>query len=90
MPKRLTLNEVAERIANKFPNWNFEVLDYQSAMKPCHIKCLECGRIKEYKQFSYLLKKQEPCACTSNASQYKSIRQIEELKDFFLKVQSLN
>ena len=52
MPKRLTLNEVAERIANKFPNWNFEVLDYQSAMKPCHIKCLECGRIKEYKQFS--------------------------------------
>lgn len=83
MPKRLTLEEVAERISAKFPNWNFEVLDYQSAMKPCHIKCLNCGVIKEYKQFSHLLNKETPCICTSNSSQYKSIQQIEELKKFF-------
>ena len=83
MPKKLTIEEVADRIKNKFPTWNFKVLDYQSAIKPCHIQCLQCNEIKEYKQLSHLLNKKTPCICTSNASQYKSIQQIKELKQFF-------
>ena len=57
MPKKLTIPQVTERILNKFPKWHFLVLDYSSAMKPCHVKCLECGTIKEYKQLSHLLTK---------------------------------
>lgn len=83
MPKKLSIKEVTEKITNKFPNWNFQVLDYQSALKPCHVQCLECGTIKEYKQLSHLLNKQTPCICTSTASQYKSIQQIKELEQFF-------
>ena len=83
MPKRLTISEVEERIKTKFPDWNFEILQYLSAMKPCIIKCLNCGEVKTYQQFSYLTNKQAPCICVSNASQYKSIQQIKELKKFF-------
>lgn len=83
MPKKLTIEEVTNKISNKFPNWKFTILDYQAAMKPCHIKCLQCNTIKEYKQLSYLLNKQTPCICTSEASQYKSIQQIKELESFF-------
>ena len=57
MPKKLTIEEVTDRIKNKFPNWNFKVLDYQSSMKPCHIQCLECNEVKEYQQLSHLLNK---------------------------------
>lgn len=83
MPKRLTISEVEERIKNKFPNWNFEVIDFISTMKPCKIKCLNCGEIKTYQQFSHLTYKQTPCICTSNSPKYKSIQQINELKNFF-------
>lgn len=85
MPKKLTIQDVTDRIHNKFPDWKFQVLDYQSSMKPCHIQCLECNVIKQYKQFSHLLNKQTPCICTSNSSQYKSIQQIQELELFFNK-----
>lgn len=83
MPKRLTIPEVEERIKTKFPEWQFEVIEYKSAMKPCKIKCLLCGEIKVYQQFSHLLNKQTPCICTSTASQFKSIQQIEALQKFF-------
>lgn len=83
MPKKLTIPEVEEKIKTKFPNWNFKVIEYISAMKPCKVKCLDCGEVKNYQQLSHLTYKQTPCICTSNSSQYKSIQQINELKDFF-------
>lgn len=83
MPKRLTIPEVEARIKAKFPEWKFEVLEYLSAMKPCKVKCLLCGEVKIYQQFSHLINKQTPCICTSSASQYKSIQQIKELEKFF-------
>lgn len=83
MPRKLTISEVTEKIAKKFSDWQFEVLEYNSAMKPCKIKCLLCGEIKTYQQLSHLINKQSPCICTSTASQYKSIQQIKELEQFF-------
>lgn len=83
MPKKLSIEEVTEHIHTKFPDWQFKVLDYQKNNIPCHIQCLQCNEIKEYKQLSHLLTKQTPCICTSQASQYKSIQQIKELEQFF-------
>lgn len=83
MPKRLTKEEVAKRIATKWPTWNFQVLEYNNAMTPCLIKCLDCGEEKSYQQLYHLLNKQAPCICTSNSSQYKSKQQIKELDEFF-------
>ena len=83
MGKKLTISEVAEKIHNVFPDWKFKVLEYNTAMTPCKIKCLQCGEEKIYKQLSHLTHKSTPCICTSNASQYKSIQQINELKQFF-------
>lgn len=83
MPKKLTKEEVAQRIQRKWPQWQFKVLTYVNAMTPCQIQCLECGLIKQYQQLYHLLNKLCPCECNSNSSQFKSKQQIEELKQFF-------
>lgn len=83
MGRKLTVEDVTNRVKETFPKWEFEVLEYDTAMKPMKIKCLQCGEIKTYKQLYHLLNKQTPCICTSNSSQYKSIQQIQELDNFF-------
>lgn len=83
MGKKLTIEDVGNRIREKFPDWEFEVLEYNTSMTPMKVKCLQCGEEKIYKQFSHLLNKQTPCICTSNSSQYKSVQQIQELNNFF-------
>lgn len=83
MFKKLTIEEIIQRIHNKFPAWNFKIINYQSTTKPCEVKCLFCNTIKKYNSIFVLLNKQTPCICTSNASQYKSIQQIKELENFF-------
>ena len=83
MPRKLTKEDVAKRIATKWPDWNFEVLLYNNTIAPCVIKCLDCGVEKEYQQLYHLLNKQTPCICTSNSSQFKSKQQIAELNTFF-------
>lgn len=83
MGKKLTIEDVSIRIKNKFPNWQFKVLEYTNAMTPCKVKCLECGEEKTYQQLYHLINKQTPCICTSSSSQYKSKQQINELKKFF-------
>ena len=90
MPRKLTKEDVAERIATKWPDWNFEVLTYTNAMAPCKIKCLDCGLEKEYQQLYHLLNKQTPCVCTSTSSQYKSRQQIKELQEFFENSEEFN
>lgn len=74
---------ISEKIKNKFPNWNFEIIE-ENGMKRCLvIKCNDCGITKTYSKVYNLLYKKSPCVCSSNSSQYKSIQQINELKTFF-------
>lgn len=74
---------ICERIKNKWSFWQFEVLYYSSPTQELKIKCLHCNTEKTYKNLYNLLNKQTPCVCTSNSSQYKSLQQIQELKEFF-------
>lgn len=74
---------IIKRIEEKFPDWKFEIINYNQKTKELEIKCLLCGQIKRYKRYYDLIYKQNSCICNSSSSQYKSIQQKKELEQFF-------
>lgn len=77
------MNIIEEKIKSKFPNWNFNIINYDNKTKELKIKCLDCGEEKLYKKYYNLLYKQNSCICNSTSSQYKSIQNKKELDKYF-------
>lgn len=47
---KMTLEEFQKRIDNRYPNYNFEVLQYSGQKEPMTIRCLNCGWENTYTQ----------------------------------------
>lgn len=52
-----------QAINDKFPNDNLEIVLFTKREEPCIIKCKTCGKIFEYKQGNYALRKQRNYFC---------------------------
>ena len=81
--KIVTIEEIKERLNNKFPNEPFEIVEYTYTTKPFTIKCLRCGSIKTYSNCRGFLtngekNKKHICDCYSFNNNYK--HQINENK----------
>lgn len=46
--KIVSINEVEQRIKDRFPNQPFEIIDYTKMTQSFTIRCLKCGEIKTY------------------------------------------
>lgn len=46
--KIVSLEEVKQRINNRFPNQPFEIINYTKISQPITIQCLKCGNIQTY------------------------------------------
>ena len=46
--KIVSIEEVKNRIEEKYPNQPFKIIEYTRMTKPFKIKCEKCGKIKEY------------------------------------------
>ena len=80
MAKKITLNEYIQRIRNLFPNAKFEVMEYTTISKPCKIKCLKCGNIRNYSKASNALKWN---LCCENTNRMELAQQeINKLQDY--------
>ena len=67
--KKLTIQEVQNRIKDRFPNETFEILKYSSMGEPGTIRCCNCNKIIEISKFSnfFATNKKNGCSsCQSN------------------------
>ena len=55
--KIVTIEDVCQRISNKYPGQNFEIIEYTRVSKPFQIKCGQCS-LKE-RQLRDKIKKEE-------------------------------
>lgn len=65
MSKKITQEEFINRIIARYPNEQFEVVEYTTMSNPCKIKCLHCGKILLYPQAKNFLIKGKQAGCSS-------------------------
>lgn len=62
--KIITIDEIKQRINNKFPNQPYEIIEYTKVSKPFTIKCLTCGERRTYSSFDNFIRNgQAICEC---------------------------
>lgn len=73
-----------EKIQNKYPDENLEVLEYSNTKKPCKIKCKTCGKVYTFKQGGSPLKKEKKNLCQDCGKRKKIKEHFEQsLRDKF-------
>lgn len=86
--KIVTLNEIKQRIQNRFPNQPYQIIQYSKVTFPFVIKCLKCNRISQYQSFKNFINsgtntRKFLCQCYNQKSNFnkhqKAIKQIEEI-----------
>jgi hypothetical protein len=83
MGNKFTGKEFIERIELFFPEWNFEVLEFNGYKKPAKIKCLNCGKIISLEKASYLSRKINICSCYKKFTDYHDkLKYLGEKCDF--------
>lgn len=82
MSKRVSLEEMSKRIAQRYPEEEFEILEYSGVKKPGKIKCLSCGRIIEINSFDNFFTKTKKFGCykCQNPKAIEREKGIEEIK----------
>lgn len=73
---KLTLEEGIKRIHTKWPDAEFEVLEFDGSTKPFKFKCLKCGEVSRKAQFCAIF--QHPNFCT-NCTKKKYNDQIDKV-----------
>lgn len=82
MAKKITEKFFKERFLNLFPDAKIEILEYTAISKPCKIKCLKCGTIKQYSKASNIFRFS---FCCENITKKELVtKEIEKNKDFHL------
>lgn len=82
--KIVTIEEITNRIEEKFPNEPFEIIEYTRVSKPFAIKCLKCGNTYHYSSFNnyFNAKRKGMCPCynsKNNITKHQNaIGQIQE------------
>lgn len=89
MAKKITQDIFKERFKKLFPDARIEILEYTTISKPCTIKCLKCGKIKNYTKASNVLKFSFCCENIDKTELAK--RELDKAKDFhFIKREGQN
>lgn len=74
--KKLTIKDAKNKILQKWPDAKFELLEFNSSVGKCKIKCLKCGNIIERKNFSSFLYNKNFCINCINIDYNKKIDDI--------------
>ena len=79
--KIVTQEMVSQRIADRWPNEPFEIMQYTRVSHPFQIKCLDCGKISSYSTFNNFItaKKEHWCICHQNSKQAKHLQNQEKI-----------
>ena len=78
--KIVTIEDVCQRISNKYPGQNFEIIEYTRVSRPFQIKCGQCGKITRYSSFSNFINANRLgiCQCFNDNSNLKRKEKSEE------------
>lgn len=84
--KKLTLIEIQDRIKQRFPLEDFDILEYNGLGKPGKVKCNNCQRIIIINKFSNFFVKSKKYGCSNCQSHNLIQRQkiLEELNNEYI------
>lgn len=72
----LTIEDAKDKIIQKWPEANFELLEFNGSIGKCKIKCLKCGEINEKKNFTSFLQNKNFCNNCKSVNYNKKIDDI--------------
>lgn len=61
--KKISIQEIEQRLKNRFPTESFEIIDYHGMGQKGKIKCLKCNNIIEINKFSNFFAKNKKYGC---------------------------
>ena len=70
MGSKLTKEQFETKIKLSFPEWNYEILEYNSCRKPLKIKCDNCGKVMTFTQACRMFNRVNICECYKKFSNY--------------------
>ena len=83
--KIVSYDEATKRIQNKWPNQDFELLNYTRVSKPIDILCKKCGKITHYSSYNNFMstKRLGVCSCyNENNNLTKHYTNLEQAKTY--------
>lgn len=78
--ERITLEQLQEKIYQRWGEVEYEIIDFYSARTPITIKCLKCGEVFTLKYMSNLFNKARKNFCTSCAKTKKNFQSKDGLR----------
>lgn len=82
--KPITKEEIIIRIKNRFPEENFEVIEYTSMGKKGKVKCCQCGNIIEITKFSNFFASSKAYGCVNcHGLHIKREQQLNLLREHY-------
>lgn len=82
MAKAITKEEFSKRIQTRYPDEEFQIIEYTTASNPLKIQCLNCNKILSYPQAKNFLAKNKKAGCTEcNGLYAKNKANIEKIKE---------
>lgn len=70
MVRKIDITEVKRRIKEKFPDEEFEIVNYESLGMPGDVRCCNCNKIIHINKFSNFLAPSKRVGCSSCQSEY--------------------
>ena len=63
MANKFNIEDFKQKINSFFPEWKYEILSFSGYKQPAIVKCLNCGKIHNYKEASDISRKINVCEC---------------------------
>lgn len=73
--RKLTISEIQERIKNRFPDEEFEIITYTSLGDFGSVKCCNCGKIIDINKFSNFFAPSKKYGCSACQSEFTAKRE---------------
>lgn len=63
MANKFSIEDYQERINLLFPEWNYEIIEFNGYKKPAKVLCKQCGKILDFRQAADITRKINVCDC---------------------------
>lgn len=63
MANKFTIEDYKERIELLFPQWNYEIIEFNGYKKPAKVLCKDCGTLLEFNRAANITRKNNVCKC---------------------------
>lgn len=70
MANKFSIQEFQERIELSFPDWEYEIMEFNGYKKPATVRCKKCGRIIQLKKAGDITRKINVCVCYKRFENY--------------------